>query len=47
MDRNVALVRSVGEAVGPHLEFMVEAWMGWDVTYAVRLLERIAEYRQR
>jgi L-alanine-DL-glutamate epimerase-like enolase superfamily enzyme len=47
MDRNVALVRTVREAVGPHVELMFDCWMGWDTTYAIRLLERIAEYRPR
>ena len=47
MEQNVALVRTVREAVGPTIELMFDCWMGWDVTYAVRLLERIAEYRPR
>jgi L-alanine-DL-glutamate epimerase-like enolase superfamily enzyme len=47
MERNVALVRTVREAVGPHVELMFDCWMGWDATYAIRLLERIAEYRPR
>lgn len=47
MERNIALVRTVRDAVGPHVEIMFDAWMGWDATYAVRLLERIAEYRPR
>ena len=41
------LVRTVREAVGPNIEIMLDAWMGWDATYAIRLLERIAEYRPR
>jgi L-rhamnonate dehydratase len=47
LERNVALVRTVREAVGPEIEIMLDCWMGWDTTYAVRLLERIAEYRPR
>lgn len=47
MDRNVALVRTVREAVGPQVELMFDCWMGWDATYATRLLARIAEYRPR
>jgi L-rhamnonate dehydratase len=47
MEKNVALVRTVREAVGPTIEIMVDCWMGWDATYAIRLLERIAEYRPR
>ncbi len=47
MERNVALARTVREAVGPNIEIMFDAWMGWDATYTIRLLERIAEYRPR
>lgn len=47
MEKNVALVRTVREAVGPTIEIMLDAWMGWDTTYAIRLLERVAEYRPR
>jgi L-rhamnonate dehydratase len=47
MERNVALVRTVREAVGPDVEIMFDCWMGWDRTYAIRMLERIAEYRPR
>ena len=47
MGRNVALIRTVREAVGPNIDIMVDAWMGWDATYAIRMLERIAEFRPR
>src|SRR5919199_5274136 len=47
LERNVALVRTVREAGGPHVELMFDAWMGWDATYTIRLCERIAEYRPR
>jgi L-rhamnonate dehydratase len=47
MEKNVALVRTVREAVGPTTEIMLDCWMGWDVTYATRMLERIAEYQPR
>jgi L-alanine-DL-glutamate epimerase-like enolase superfamily enzyme len=47
MEKNVALVRTVRDAVGPHVEIMLDAWMGWDASYAVRLLERVAEFRPR
>jgi len=47
MAKNVALIRTVREAVGPNVEIMVDCWMGWDTTYAVRMLERIAEYNPR
>lgn len=47
MERNVALVRAVREAVGLEVEIMLDAFMGWDATYTIRMLERIAEYRPR
>ncbi len=47
MEKNVALIRTVREAVGPNVEIMVDCFMGWDATYAIRMLERIAEYRPR
>jgi L-rhamnonate dehydratase len=47
MERNVALARTVREAVGPNIEIMFDCFMGGDVTYIIRLLERIAEFRPR
>jgi L-alanine-DL-glutamate epimerase-like enolase superfamily enzyme len=47
MAKNVALIRTVREAVGPMVEIMVDCWMGWDATYAISMLERIAEFRPR
>jgi L-rhamnonate dehydratase len=47
MARNVALVRTVREAVGPEIEIMFDCFMGGDATYIIRLLERIAEYHPR
>src|SRR5437763_4711297 len=47
MEKNVALIRTVREAVGPNLEIMVDCFMGGDASYVIRLLERIAEFRPR
>jgi L-alanine-DL-glutamate epimerase-like enolase superfamily enzyme len=47
MEKNVELVRTVREAVGPHVEIMFDFFMGADATYAIRLAERIAEHRPR
>ena len=47
MEKNVALVRTVREAAGPNVEIMFDCWMGCDATYAIRLLERIAEFHPR
>lgn len=47
MEWNVALVRTVREAVGPNLELMFDCSMAWDTTYAIRMLGRIAEFSPR
>ena len=47
MERNVAMVRTVREAVGPNIEIMLDAYMSWDMTYTIRMLERIAEFGPR
>ncbi|HUE76068.1 MAG TPA: enolase C-terminal domain-like protein, partial [Chloroflexota bacterium] len=47
MEKNVALARTVRETVGPNVEVMFDCWMGWDATYAIQMLERIAEFRPR
>jgi L-rhamnonate dehydratase len=47
MAKNVELVRTVREAVGPNVEIMFDSWMGWDRTYTIRLLERIEQYHPR
>jgi L-alanine-DL-glutamate epimerase-like enolase superfamily enzyme len=47
LEKNVALARTVREAVGPTIEIMFDCFMGGDATYAIRLAERIAEYRPR
>jgi L-rhamnonate dehydratase len=47
MAKNVALVRTVREAVGPTIEIMLDCFMGGDATYIIQLLERIAEYAPR
>jgi L-rhamnonate dehydratase len=47
MARNVALVRTVREAVGPAVDIMFDCFMGGDATYIIQLLERIAEYAPR
>jgi L-rhamnonate dehydratase len=47
MEKNVALIRTVREAVGSNVEIMVDCFMGGDATYVIRLLERIAEFRPR
>jgi L-rhamnonate dehydratase len=33
--------------VGPDVDIMVDAWMSWDVPYALRMADRLAEYAPR
>ncbi|MGE3271072.1 MAG: enolase C-terminal domain-like protein [Chloroflexota bacterium] len=47
MAKNVELVKTVREAVGPNIEIMFDSWMGWDMTYTIRLVERIEQYYPR
>ena len=41
--RNVELVRTVVDAVGPDVDVMADAYMGWDVGYAVRCIRAIED----
>jgi L-alanine-DL-glutamate epimerase-like enolase superfamily enzyme len=43
MRRNVELVRTVREAVGPDVELMADAYMGWDVPYAIRMIRMLED----
>ena len=41
MRKNLELVQTVSRAIGPDVEHMVDAYMGWDVGYAVRMIHLI------
>lgn len=43
--KNLDLIRTVREAVGPDVEIMFDAWNSWDVPYTVGMAERAAVYR--
>jgi L-rhamnonate dehydratase len=43
--RNVELVRTVREAVGPDVELAADAYMGWDIAYTLELAERLRPHR--
>jgi len=43
--KNLELVRTVREAVGPDVEIMFDAWNSWDVPYTLEMIERMREYR--
>jgi L-rhamnonate dehydratase len=43
--RNERLVAIVREAAGPEVEVAADAYMGWDVGYAIDMLRRLEPYR--
>ncbi len=47
LGRNVALVRALREAVGQDVELMFDAFMGWDLNYALAWARRVEPYRPR
>lgn len=47
MDRNVRLVRTLRESVGPDVDIMLDCWMSWDVPYTVQMARRLEEYAPR
>jgi L-alanine-DL-glutamate epimerase-like enolase superfamily enzyme len=42
--KNYNLVRTVREAIGPDVELMADAYMGWDVPYAIDMIHRVEEF---
>ncbi len=47
MQRNVELVRSVREAVGSDVDVMADAYMGWTLDYAKRMLPLLEPFQLR
>jgi L-alanine-DL-glutamate epimerase-like enolase superfamily enzyme len=47
MHRNVDLVRTAREAVGDGVDIMADAYMGWTLEYAKRMLRMLAPYNLR
>ena len=47
MRRNVELVKTVREVVGDEVDLMVEAYMGWTLEYARRMLPLLAPFHPR
>jgi L-rhamnonate dehydratase len=43
MRRNLELVKAVRDAVGPDIELMADAYMGWDVSYAIRMIRMLED----
>jgi len=44
MERNEEIVRTVREAVGHDIAIAGDAYMGWDVRYAKKMLDRLEKY---
>ncbi len=47
LEKNIALVRSLREAVGPEVDLMFDAFQGWDYNYAVNWCRAVEQYRPR
>ena len=45
--RNMRLVRTLRESVGPDVDIMLDAWMSWDVPYTIQMAARMEEYAPR
>jgi L-alanine-DL-glutamate epimerase-like enolase superfamily enzyme len=45
MERNVELVRALREAVGDDVQLMFDAFMGWDLPYALEWTRKVEPYR--
>lgn len=41
MRRNLELVKTVRNAIGPDIELAADAYMGWDVPYAIRMIRML------
>lgn len=47
MQRNVELVRTVRETAGDEIDIMADAYMGWNLDYARRMIPLLEPYRLR
>ena len=47
MQKNVALVRTVRETVGDGIDIMADAYMGWKLDYAKRMLPLLEPFNLR
>ena len=43
MRKNVELVRTVREVIGPDIELASDAYMGWDAQYAIRMVHMLED----
>ena len=47
MQHNIALIRTVRETVGPGIDIMADAYMGWTLDYAKRMLPLLEPFNLR
>jgi L-alanine-DL-glutamate epimerase-like enolase superfamily enzyme len=47
IERNMRLVRTLRETVGPDVDIMLDCWMSWDVPYTIQMARRMEEYQPR
>jgi L-alanine-DL-glutamate epimerase-like enolase superfamily enzyme len=47
MQRNLELVKTVRETVGDEIDIMADAYMGWNMDYAKRMIPRLEQYNLR
>ncbi|MEQ1899200.1 MAG: L-rhamnonate dehydratase [Devosia sp.] len=47
LHKNVALVKTTREAVGDNVDIMADAYMGWNIEYAKRMLRMLAPFNMR
>jgi L-alanine-DL-glutamate epimerase-like enolase superfamily enzyme len=45
--KNVELVRTLREAVGPDVDLMLDCWSSWDVPYTIQMARRLEPYHPR
>jgi L-alanine-DL-glutamate epimerase-like enolase superfamily enzyme len=45
--KNLELIRTIREAVGPDVDIMFDAWSSWNVPYTIQMAELAAPYRPR
>ena len=45
--RNIELASTLRDAIGPDNDFMLDAWMSWDVPYTALMSEVLEEFRPR
>ena len=43
MLRNLQLVKTVRDAIGPDVDLMADAYMGWDVPYAIQMIHMLED----